>query len=117
MSMFSKIVRPFTRRFVRSLIATSICVALVFSGAVPALAAKSNPQEGEASLNQVQEKSEKILDRKNPPGYENKNKTTTTEGLNMVQGSANKEKMKTDRNSNATSVEEKIEKGLDQLTN
>ncbi|MEL7034327.1 MAG: low temperature-induced protein [Cyanobacteria bacterium J06592_8] len=83
---------------------------MVFSQGIPAMAAKSMPTQGEASLNDIREESEDITEMS--PGTIDESKADGDMGLNLVQGDADKNKMKRPGNSNATSVEEKIDEAL-----
>lgn len=100
-------------RPIRFLIATCVCALLVFSSAFPALATtshKSDPTSAEAKMGDIERRSQEAL--KQDPRPLNEVTEASKGGLNAVQGDANKEKMKTPENSNATSVEEQLKEGL-----
>ncbi|KST69983.1 hypothetical protein [Mastigocoleus testarum] len=102
------------------LVAVFTCLTLLFSSAYPAFAIgsyKSTPSEGETSLNQIQKETDKVASSKagNPDLEESQAKTR--KGLNSVQGSADKNKMKRPSNSqSATTVQDKVEGFLENVT-
>ena len=99
-------------RPMRFLIAAFVCTLLFISTAYPAAATTSQPSDGEASLNQIQKKTDEAA-MSNPSSFDD-----DTEGsLNLVQGKADKEKMSTPENSEgATTIKEKIENILSNIT-
>lgn len=101
-------------RPVRFLIVAFIGALLLFSNAFPTLAATSSPTKGEDQLKQVEERSEQVL--KSNPRSMKEVQADTENGLNEVQGEANKNKMKNPMNTgNATSIEEILQDKLENV--
>lgn len=97
------------------------CALLIFSSAAPALAfgnSNSKPEKGLEQLDGVQETSEEAI----TGSIDNANDRAdvmkkSQEGLNGVQGAANRNEMKSPSNARgATSIEENIKKGLEEVT-
>ena len=102
-------------RPIRFLIAAFVCTLLFISSAYPAAATTSQPTDSEASLNQIQEKTDEAA-KSNPSSFQ-EIESDTEGGLNLVQGKADQEKMSTPENSqDATTVKEKIENILSKIT-
>ncbi len=97
------------------------CTLMIFSVAAPAMAfgnSSSSPAKGLEQLDDVQEKSEEAItgqiDNANDGESVIKN---SREGLNGVQGAANKQNMKNPANSGgAVSIEENIKEALEEVT-
>ena len=96
------------------------CALMVFSVATPAMAfgnSSSSPSKGVEQLDDVQDKSEEAItgaiDNANDGESVRKN---SEEGLNGVQGAANKQNMKNPSNSGASSIEENIKEALEDVT-
>lgn len=103
--------KSFEFRPLRVLLAVCVSAFLFFSNVFPAMAATSQPTKGEDQLKQIEERSEEVL-KSNPRSLEEV-QSATDDGLNTVQGEANKNKMSRPENSqDATSVEEQIDQGL-----
>lgn len=106
------------RRSIHLVMTCLICVVLFFSSISPAFAIgsdRSNPREGTAKLNTIQEKSEEAL--KNPPNSMESVQDEANQGLNEIQGSADIEDMNRPSNSQqATSVEEQAERAMRKIT-
>ena len=88
---------------------------MFISSAYPAQAATSKTSDGEASLNKVQAKTDDVASS-NPRGIKEVTKEAQ-KGLNAVQGGADKGKMISPEEADATSVREKAANFLDNLTN
>ncbi len=89
---------------------------LFISSAFPAQAASSNPNDGEVSLNRIQEKTDSVA-KANPRSMEELSKEAEN-GLNAVQGSADKSKMISPKDaSDKTTVKEQAKNFLEDLTN
>lgn len=99
----------------RLVITAFVCGLLFISSAYPAQAATSKTTEGEASLNRIQAKTDDVA-RSNPRGINEVTKEAQ-KGLNAVQGSADKDKMISREDADATTVKEKAANFLDNLTN
>ena len=100
---------------VRTVLTVLVCGLLFVSAINPAQAATSKVTEGEASLNNVQAKTDDVASS-NPRGINEVTKEAQ-KGLNAVQGGADKEKMVSPEEADATTVEEKAANFFDKLTN
>lgn len=100
--------RPF-----RVLIIAFTCAILFFANAFPAVAATSDPREGEVGLKSIQAETDTVA-KEAPLGLKETQKKAE-EGINEVQGAADKEKMKTPENADATSFEEQVKEGYKNL--
>lgn len=95
----------------RLAIALGVCIFLLFSQGMPAYSATSAPQAGEASLNQIEKESQKIIRADKPvPSTLEETTKRAQQGINEVQGSGDAEKMSRPEN---TQQEESVEKKLD----
>lgn len=98
------------------LVAIAIVGGLLFISSVnPAWAASSKVTEGEASLNRVQKETDDVA-RSNPRGIEEVTEKAQ-KGLNAVQGSADRNKMVSPEETNATTVKEQAANFLENLKN
>ncbi|NJM95866.1 MAG: hypothetical protein HC800_00420 [Phormidesmis sp. RL_2_1] len=107
----------------RPLAIAATCALVIFSSSAPALAvwgiggSDSNPSEGLEKMDTIQEKSEDAItgsiDYANDARSVMKN---SQEGLNGVQGAANKENMISPDDTNATTIESKVEEALEEAT-
>lgn len=102
-------------RLTRVLFAFFACAMLVFSAVYPAYAATSNPRQGEANLMEIEKKSQEAVIA-DPYGMEKTSKEAN-QGINEVQGDADKEKMHNPSNSKSTSFESEIKGLVDNITN
>ncbi|MGB7251645.1 MAG: hypothetical protein WBC73_22105 [Phormidesmis sp.] len=93
------------------------CALLVFSSAAPALAfggSSSRAEKGLEQLNTVQDKSEEAI---SGPTSKEKDIQNSEEGLNGVQGDANRQDMKSPEGSGGVStIEENIKEALEGVT-
>ena len=107
--------------WIKPLAIAAACALLIFSSASPALAfgnSNSKPSEGTAELSNVRQKSERAAASGAKSG-ENSSSSVRKDanaGLNGVQGDADKENMLNPQNANGTTVEEKVEQALDEVT-
>ena len=92
-----------------------LCGLLFISIVYPAQAATSKTTEGEVNLNRIQAKTDDVA-RSNPRGIKEVTKESQ-KGLNAVQAGADKDKMISPEEANATTVKEKAANFLDNLTN
>lgn len=108
-------------RPIRFLVIAFACVLMLFSYVSPAyskpltLDSSSSLGKGEEPLNEIYGESEDSLRTGVMSGEETR--TKANEGINEVQGSANAENMYNNENSNADTVEDKVKRGLEKLTN
>lgn len=103
-------------RPLRFLMAALLCAFLWigFATPSPSFAATSSPTQGEDALKQIQKDSEQLL-RGGPPSLE-ETKNKAQEGINEVQGGADKEMMKNPLNTDTTtSVEDNIKEGMENI--
>ncbi|QIZ73234.1 hypothetical protein [Oxynema aestuarii] len=104
------IVRP-----IRFLLAIAIAGLLILSSAFPAFAAKSQPTEGEANLNEIRQRSEQVA--KDSPMSLKETQKKAQEGINEVQGAASKNKMISPEDTQEdNSVEQKVKKAVKAYT-
>ena len=92
-----------------------VCGLLFISSVYPAQAATSKTTDEEVSLNRIQAKTDDVA-RSNPRGIKEVTKESQ-KGLNAVQGGADKGKMVSPEEADATTVKEKAANFLDNLTN
>lgn len=104
------------RRAMRFLFAALVCTLLFCTQAYPAFAAGSVPTQGESQLKDIEAKSIDVLEAGGPYSLE-KTSSIANEGINEVQGGADKDKMKTPENARnaAPSVEQQVKKNLEHL--
>ena len=101
----------------RLILTTFICGVLFVASAYPANAVTS-PKDGETNLNSIQAETDKVGRglNNNPRGIEETTQKAQ-EGLNEVQGGADKDKMVRPEETDATSVKEKAANFFENLTN
>jgi signal transduction histidine kinase len=110
-------INRFSHSLTRVLVAAFACVLLVFTAASPALAfggSNSDPQQGTAQMNELQETSKRAV--KAEPRDRAEMQRKAQDGINEVQGSANREQMYSSNQSQATSVRKQIENALEDVT-
>ena len=100
---------------IRLVLTAFICGLMFVSMAYPAQAVTSKTTDGEVSLNKIQAKTDDVA-RSNPRGIEEVTKEVQ-KGLNAVQGGADKDKMISPEDTDATTVKEKAANLLENLTN
>ncbi|MBL1174688.1 hypothetical protein [Pantanalinema sp. GBBB05] len=106
-------------RVFRFLAATVLCAVMFFANVVPAFAlpantaSKSAPDKGEAQLEQILDDSENAL-QNGVPGLK-ATQGKAQEGINEVQGAADRDKMKRPENAEATSVIDRVENALEKV--
>lgn len=102
----------------RLLVVAFACTMLFLGNALPAAAigsSPSNPSKGEEPLDQIFEESKDVTDSQ-PMSLEETQKKAN-EGLNEVQGAADRDRMYTPENSqNATSVKDQVQNLLENVT-
>lgn len=105
-------------RPVRFLILAFACVTLFFTNVFPAfaggVAAPSSPSKGTAPINDILEESENAL--KAEPRTMDEVIDKAYQGPNEVQGGADLDQMKRPDNSNAVTIEERVEEILENVT-
>lgn len=101
------------KRFVRSLIAVCFCALMFVSNAFPAFAVTSSLTKGEAQLTGIEKEAQKAV-LKDPMSLEETQKKAN-EGINEVQGDADKDKMKNPSNTRATSFEQQVKKAVSNI--
>ena len=113
--MISNKLNNWLKSSIRLVLTVLACGLLFISSAYPAQAATSKPSDGEVSLNEIQAKTEKVA-RSNPRGIDEIIEESQN-GLNAVQGGADKDKMISPEDTDATTVKEQAANLLDNLLN
>jgi len=102
----------------RPLMIAAACALVLFANATPAFAfggGNSSPEKGLEQLDSVQNKSEAAISNEGKNGTRNVIKNSK-EGLNGVQGAANKKDMITPSDASGNTIEGNIEDALDEIT-
>lgn len=99
---------------IRAVLTVFVCGLLFLSVANPAQAVTSKTTDGEARLNNIQDKTDDVA-RSAPLGIDEVTKESQ-KGLNEVQGAADQEKMISPDETDATSVKDKAASFFDNLT-
>lgn len=102
-----------------SMFATFICTAALIVGLVasPSFAATSSPTKGTDQLPQTEDASVDVMKKPAPMGI-NEVEARNENGLNEIQGAADKDKMyKADTSKPGPAFAKKIDKALDKITN
>lgn len=103
-------------RPLRSLITLCVCALLVFSSAMPALAARSGVTKGEEKLTGIEQEAQKMT-KEQPQSRGRTQAKANRGGVNEVQGSANAENMyRPDNIRGDASVEGKVQRSLEKAT-
>ncbi|MBW4511458.1 MAG: hypothetical protein KME64_33840 [Scytonematopsis contorta HA4267-MV1] len=114
---FVRFIQPIVRSF-RFVIAAALCVTLLFSNAFPAAAIgtnKSAPDEATTQLNNIQKGTDEVA--KSDPLSLEETQARTQNGLNEIQGDADKDKMYRPSNSkDARTVEDQVGNLLNKVT-
>lgn len=101
----------------RTVFVVFTCAVLIMSNAFPAAAissSRSNPSQGEAPLDNIFEKSEEVT--KAPPLSMEETQKRANEGINEIQGAADREQMYRPENSNATTGKDQLQNVLEKVT-
>ena len=112
--LFNKL-KNWLKSSMRIAVTVLVCGLLFVSAINPAQAATSKATDGEASLNKIQAKTDDVASS-NPRGIKEVTKESQ-KGLNAVQGAADKGKMISPDEADATTVKEKASNFFDNLTN
>ena len=102
----------------RPFMVAAACALVLFANATPALAfggSSSSPDKGLEQLDGVQEKSEAAISNEGKNGTRNVIKNSK-EGLNGVQGAANKKDMISPEDASTNTIEGNIEDALEEVT-
>ncbi len=102
----------------RPVIIAAACALVLFANATPAFAfggSSSSPDKGLKQLDSIQEKSESAISNEGKNGTSNVIKNSE-EGLNGVQGAANKKDMISTEEASGTTIESNIEEALEEIT-
>ncbi len=113
--MVSNKLNNWLKSSIRLVLTVLVCGLLFISSAYPAQAATSKPSDGEVSLNEIQAKTENVA-RSNPREIDEIIEESQN-GLNAVQGRADKDKMISPEDTDATTVKEQAANLLDNLLN
>jgi hypothetical protein len=106
-------------RPIQMILSVFACAFLLFSNVYPAMAigsTKSSPTDGEVNLTEIERNSEKVLQGGLKSPQELQKQAPGIGGLNEVQGTADKDKMKTPENSRGITFEEEVKSALEQAT-
>ena len=112
--LFNKLSKWF-KSSIRIVLTVLVCGLLFVATANPVQAATSKTTDGEANLNEIQDKTDEVANS-TPRGIEEITKEAQ-KGTNAVQGGADTDKMISKDEANATTVKEKAASFLDNLTN
>ena len=116
---FNRVSEAFGR--LRPFAIAAVCALVLLANATPALAfggSNSSPDKGLEQLDSVQNKSEQAItkDGKNDMGSMRKVSKNAQEGLNGVQGAANKGDMISPNEADGNTIEGNIEEALEEIT-
>lgn len=100
---------------IRLVVTVFVCGLLFISTVNPVQAATSKTTDGEASLNNIQKKTDDVA-KSDPRGIDEITKEAQ-KGTNAVQGGADADKMISPDETDATTVKEKASGFFDKLTN
>jgi len=113
-----KSVQSILFRSIRFIAIAFACTLIMFSDGVPAFAigsAPSDPHAGSARLDNIQQKSEEIL--QNPPLNLEETQAEASKGINEIQGNSDINEMSRPSNSRrAQSAAEQVTKALEKAT-
>ncbi|MEO0647159.1 MAG: hypothetical protein AAFZ17_13540 [Cyanobacteria bacterium J06650_10] len=106
----------------RPFMIAAACAIVLFANATPAIAfggSDSSPDKGLEQLNGVQNKSEQAITENNKNDMSSMRQVSknSREGLNGVQGAANKKDMTSPSSADGNTIEGNIEEALDEITN
>lgn len=102
---------------IRFIVITFTCAVLFISNALPAAAIsapRTSTDKGSAQLDKIQEKSEEVT--KAPPLSGEETTREANKGINEVQGDASKDQMFRSDNSRGTTVTDRVEEALENIT-
>lgn len=103
------------KRLVRLFVGVCVCALLLFSSPLSAFATTSSPTEGEANLTEIELKSQEAAESK--PYSLEKTEEEANQGINEVQGDADKDKMLNPENTKDTpSFEKQVETVIESIT-
>lgn len=104
-------------RSIRFVVIAFTCAVLFVSNVQPASALgapRAGSDKGSVQLDTIQEKSEEIT--KSPPLSGGETQREANKGINEVQGDANKDQMFRPENSRGTTVTDRVEEALENIT-
>lgn len=107
----------FILRSIRFVVVAFTCAVLFVSNALPAAAIsapRTNTDKGSVQLDDIQAKSEEVT--KAPPLSGGETQREANKGLNEIQGDSNKDQMFSPENSRGTTVTDRIEEALENIT-
>lgn len=110
----------FILRSIRLVVIAFTCAVLFVSNASPAAALgtpnapRTNTDKGSVQLDDIQAKSEEVT--KAPPLSGGETQREANKGLNEIQGDSNKDQMFRPENSRGTTVTDRVEEALENIT-
>jgi len=100
-------------RLLRSFITVCFCALMFVSSAFPAFAVTSSPTKGTDQLLGIEKEAQKAVLREPMSMEETEEKAN--QGINEIQGDADKDKMKNPSNTNATSFDQQVRKAVSNI--
>jgi hypothetical protein len=116
--------QSFLRTSIRILVTVCFCTIIFASNSVPAFAVTSRPTEGTAKLNDIQKRTDDLTKRTDDISKQDHSvfpslkevQSASEEGLNEIQGDADKDKMISPEDAkNATTVEDSFKKAFSKV--
>jgi len=104
-------------RSLRFVVIAFTCAVLFVSTALPASALgapRTNTDKGSVQLDDIQAKSEEVT--KAPPLSQEETQREANRGINEIQGDSNKDQMFRPENSRGTTVTDRVEDALENIT-
>jgi hypothetical protein len=104
-------------RSIRFVVIMFACTVLLISNALPASAIgapRTSTDKGSVQLDDIQAKSEEVT--KAPPLSGGETQREANRGINEIQGDANKDQMFRPENSRGTTVTDRVEEALENIT-
>lgn len=116
--------KSFLATAIRTLVTVCFCTMIFISNSVPAFAVTSSPTEGTAKLNDIQKRTDDLTKRTDDIANQDRSvfpslkevQSASKEGLNEIQGAADKDKMISPEDAkDATTVADSIKKTFDKV--
>jgi hypothetical protein len=101
------------KRLVRTFVTVCFCALLFVSNVFPAFAVTSSPTKATDQLLGIEKEAQKAV-LKDPMSLQ-ETQEKANEGINEVQGDADKDKMINPSNTNATSFKQQVEKAVSKI--
>ena len=116
--------KSFLATSIRIFLTACFCTMIFISNVLPAAAAMSRPDQGEAQLNEIQKRTDELTKRTDDISNKDRSvapslkqaQSATKKGINEIQGDADKEKMISPEDAkNTNTIEKKIDKALSKV--